>query len=810
MKRVLAVALILFSVAFCFYSCQKAPELTITSTSAVDLSVDGSSGSITFTANRDWTASSSDSWVSISPSSGKASDGTVTVTVRCNANTTYDDRTATVTIRMEDLSKTVTVRQPANKGVILPKQLFDLQSDANSIDVEVQANVQYTVSSSVDWIKQAGTKGLTSKTLTFSIEENKTYDPREGKITIKPQDSNVQEQVISVKQAQKDALNVEKTSYEMPYGGGGIEVKVEANVAFEVKPSVDWIQYVETKALSNSTVYLTIAENPTFEKREGTIEIKQQNGSLKHTITVKQAGRIAVTSIELDQTTLTLKPEETASLIATIKPDNATDKTVNWSTSDPGVATVDETGLVRAIKEGTATITAKAGDIKTTCSVSVHKVIPVSSISLNEKKLVIKEEESALLIATVLPDDATYKTVIWESSDEAVASVLDGVVSAKSGGEASITATAGNGLKTAVCEVVVIPKSIPRNQIWYTTTDGNTVSLSSKQVMNANLLSNVYENGVGIMSFDRDLVEVGEYPFLGENNLETITLPEGIVKIGCEAFGGRRKLKRIDLPKSVEVIEQRAFEGCRSLTSIQIPPKVIEIKNMTFDDCNLLEDVSFPEGLEVIGSRAFSRCYKLKDITLPNQLRVIEERAFSGCGFETITLPPTLQTIGRRAFYACDSLKEIIVPEGVTDISSEAFSSCKALAKATILSNITVIPDALFIGCTSLKTVVLPKNVTEIAYAAFDYTGIEHFTIPSTVVRIGDKAFAACEDLLSITCLAKNPPVFENPYKTVDNTADIFAGSKLNLVIYVPKDSFDAYCLSEGWAQYASLMKPLE
>ena len=84
--------------------------------------------------------------------------------MRCNANTTYDDRTATVTIRMEDLSQSVTIKQPANKGVVLPKQVFDLQSDAKTIDVEVQANVQYTVSTSVSWIKQTGTKGLTSKT----------------------------------------------------------------------------------------------------------------------------------------------------------------------------------------------------------------------------------------------------------------------------------------------------------------------------------------------------------------------------------------------------------------------------------------------------------------------------------------------------------------------------------------------------------------------------------------------------------------------------------------------------------------------
>ena len=288
MKRAFSLFLSLLSLIAVIPSCQKAPELTITGPTSIELSADGSSGSITFTANRDWRVSSSDSWVTVSPSSGTASDGTVTVTVRCNANTTYEDRTATVTITMEELSKTVTIRQPANLGIVLPTQAFDLQSGAKTIDVTVQANVDYSVDISANWIKQTGTKALSSKTLTFSIEENTTYDNREGKITLKPKQAGVAEQVISVKQAQKDALNVEKTTYDMPYGGGDIEIKVEANVAFDVTPNVEWIHYKQTKALDNSTVYLSVDENNTYERREGVVEIKQQNGSLSHSIKIEQ------------------------------------------------------------------------------------------------------------------------------------------------------------------------------------------------------------------------------------------------------------------------------------------------------------------------------------------------------------------------------------------------------------------------------------------------------------------------------------------------------------------------------------------
>ncbi|MBR5724097.1 MAG: Ig-like domain-containing protein [Bacteroidales bacterium] len=382
MKRFFAFLLCLTALLL-LDSCKKEPFLTLSGPASIDVNADGGSGSITFTSNTDWTASSSESWVSLSPSSGTASDGPITVTVKCNANTTYEDRSATVTLRGEGLTQSVTVRQPANLGVVLPNKSYDLTSDARTLDVEVQANVDYTVSVSEGWIKQTGTKGLTSKTLSFSVEENTTYDSRSATITVKPQTPGVQEQVISVKQAQKDALIVKDSSYDMPYGGGEVDVKVEANVSFEVKSGADWIQYVQTKALSSSTVVLKVAENTTYSAREGKVEISQKGGSLSHTVTIKQAGRVAVTGVTLNMTSMTLSPGESATLVATVKPDNATDKSVSWSSDNPGVATVDAGGKVTAVAAGSATITAKAGDKTATCTVTVEDMVAKERAALS-------------------------------------------------------------------------------------------------------------------------------------------------------------------------------------------------------------------------------------------------------------------------------------------------------------------------------------------------------------------------------------------------------------------------------------------
>ncbi len=457
MERLVSFAMALLCALALMVSCQKAPELTLTGPSSIELSADGGSGSFTFTANRDWTVSCSDSWLSVSPSSGTASDGPVSVTVRCNANTTYEDRSATVTVRMEELSRTVTVRQPANLGIIVATQSYDLAADARSLVVEVQANVQYNVEVTADWIKQTGSKALASKALTFDVKENTSFDKREGMIVIRSQQASVSDQVITVRQAQKDALIVSNSVFDVAYGGGEVEFKVDANVSFSVTSGADWIHYVSTKALTTSTVLLRIDENESFSARSGRVEVSQQGGSLRYNITVNQAGRIAVTSVELDKTELTLKPEETATLVATVKPNNATDKTVTWSSSDTSIASVDANGKVTAIKDGSATITATAGEKKAECKVTV--CIPVSSVDLNKTTLEMKAGDAETLVATVKPDNASDKTVTWSSSDASIASVdANGKVTAIKDGSATITATAGE--KKAECKVTVyIPVS---------------------------------------------------------------------------------------------------------------------------------------------------------------------------------------------------------------------------------------------------------------------------------------------------------------------------------------------------------------
>lgn len=153
--------------------------------------------------------------------------------------------------------------------------------------------------------------------------------------------------------------------------------------------------------------------------------------------------------------TLQLTKGSKTQLAVTVLPENATDKTVLWNSSDNTVLAVDQSGNVDAISTGQATIvaTTEDGGFTATCEITVTE--NAGGLSLNPKSLELKEFEQATLAATITPEDATDKTVIWKSSDETVAVVAFGMVTAKKAGECTITASTSNGEFSDACAVTV-------------------------------------------------------------------------------------------------------------------------------------------------------------------------------------------------------------------------------------------------------------------------------------------------------------------------------------------------------------------
>lgn len=182
---------------------------------------------------------------------------------------------------------------------------------------------------------------------------------------------------------------------------------------------------------------------------------------------IAESDVVLVTDVSLNKKDTALKIGETTTLTVTITPENATNRNVSWSSSDEKIATVKD-GVITAVAEGKAaiTVTTEDGDKTAVCNVTVSgekpEVIPVTGVSLDKREAVLKVGETGALTATVAPKNATNKNVSWSSSDEKIAMVKGGVVTAVSEGKATITVATEDGNKTATCIVTVTKKDEPK------------------------------------------------------------------------------------------------------------------------------------------------------------------------------------------------------------------------------------------------------------------------------------------------------------------------------------------------------------
>ena len=206
-------------------------------------------------------------------------------------------------------------------------------------------------------------------------------------------------------------------------------------------------------------------------------ELKGIIDSLQNRITAlenQQDTTVSVTGVSLNNTTLTLNAGDTSTLIATVLPTNATNKSVTWSTNNSGVASVNN-GVVTAHAKGQATIrvTTADGGYSASCVVTVNEVsttVSVQGVTLSTNTLSMKVGGTTTLTANIRPSNATNKNVTW-SSNSAVASVSNGLVTANSVGQATIRVTTEDGNYSDTCIVTVSETT--------TTTSVTSVTLNS-------------------------------------------------------------------------------------------------------------------------------------------------------------------------------------------------------------------------------------------------------------------------------------------------------------------------------------------
>ena len=494
---------------------------------------------------------------------------------------------------------------------------------------------------------------------------------------------------------------------------------------------------------------------------------------------------VAVESVALDQTTVTLIEGETLQLKATVSPDDAEYDGISWSTSDATIATVSNTGLVTAVTEGTVTITAEAGGKTASCAFTIEKAKgpEVEKVTLNQETATLKEGETLQLAATVSPEDADYSGIIWSTTDETIATVSeDGLVTAVLEGTVVITAQAGE--QTAQCTITVERKPV----LVSVEGDKAQIDLDAAHTPEevATVINDAYTQGAVRFAFSGDFNMLGISATANDASAvskmmaasraakgqesRTVVNPEGIV-ISNPFLANQlvNAVKEIDLsdvtnwpevdidgdmqPDGVKGLPAFAFFGREnvylSLTDIILPSEVEALGTYSLSYYYLLH-VEVP-GVKTIGAYAlnsaflmtsfegqnvielkegaFDTAMSLSEVNLPN-VTSIGAYGFRYCyGFTSLSFPKVTH-VGEGAFYYCSALTDIDLPIA-EEIGKEAFY----LSPLTELS----LPSATVIGVSfvrgeNLQTLKLtaPGELTLMQEPTED--GIGYYTIFSGIL----------------------------------------------------------------------------
>lgn len=264
-------------------------------------------------------------------------------------------------------------------------------------------------------------------------------------------------------------------------------------------------------------------------------------------------------------------------------------------------------------------------------------------------------------------------------------------------------------------------------------------------------------NQLSSIEFPASLTEIGQGAFYKCESLVTVTFqkPESLLTIGSSAFGDCTSLQYFNnpeqsatheiIPVSVTEIGQKAFQNCSAMIGQVTIPAEIETLSGTFWNC-AISKVTFESGshLKKITDNAFSSC-KITEVTLPEGLEEIGPNAFYDVHLTSIQIPASVTSIGDNAF---------LQKTGSHTFSSVTFAEGSALK--SIGSNVFGRTGAL----ANIKSIALPEGLETISATAFQQSGIESITVPSTVTSIGNNAFyLACKNAINLSAVSETASI---------------------------------------------------
>lgn len=621
----------------------------------------------------------------------------------------------------------------------------------SELSVSFSTNESWALSISVTsgaggWCTASATNGSKgSASVTFSVSENTAYDDRTASVTIK---SGSATKTFAITQKFANALLADAGKYEIGTGGGVVEVKVKYNVEFDVQipQDVTWVTQTDSRALTEKTIYLKVAENTTTDDRQAEITLAGKDSVTSQRIVISQEGIVngsfadGVVTFEKPGTMKRVLGDDYLNItsLKVVGPMNSDDARCLRQMSG-GIEFEGRSGRLASLDLSDATIVAGGEayyDVHTTspdaignsmfhfCNHLQDIVLPTGLTSIGEAAFY----QCPSLVSVHIPASVTYIGRAAFLDCHALASVHIADLS-------------------AWCQVT------------HEDSSSSPFFCGGKFYLNGEELKELV--------IPEDITEIKPYAFAHSQSLTSVDVPDHVTSIGDGAFDACYALKSVHIGQGVNSIGACAFYFCSSLSSVSLSTGVASIGISAFFDCNSLESVHIPDlstWLKIAfadersnplynESKLYVNHQLLTDLVIPEDITEIKPYAFGKyIHLLTVDIPHHVTSIGAYAFFGTCALTSASIGDGVVTIGERAFWDCGTMSSLTLGAGVTTLGTGAFQSCHSLRNVALGNQLTTIGENAFAYSGIgPDLDIPDSVTTIGRCAFYQCHSLGNVT-----------------------------------------------------------
>ena len=456
---------------------------------------------------------------------------------------------------------------------------------------------------------------------------------------------------------------------------------------------------------------------------------------------------------------------------------------VSFTSSDDDLLSVDNTGLIKALKAGTATVTASLGsDVKATLDVTIKdkstatfdvRFVDYDGTLLYETS--VKANESAVYVGNEPKRASNFeKSYVFKGWDKDFSNVTSDLL---------VTATYEEFSNTDFVFTPVSAGGEEGYMLYYYLGDAESITIPNsyqgKPVTKIDSGAFTYAENLKSITLPNSISELGDQAFYNNTKLEEIYIPDSVYEFGEGVFLDCKSLKSVRLPEGITILPESTFSGCKSLTEITLPSTVVKIGEDAFEDCESLVSLKFanedsltsidnsafsntgftsftlPKNVKELGTSVFDDCAKLTSFTWNNVVDTVGRYFFDSCtNLVEFKFTDALTTIGNRAFYNT-GLKTVVIPDTVTTINDGAFVSCIELTSVTWSKSVTSIPNSCFDSCAKLVSLSNIDEITKIGSSAFYGTAFNKVDstnlLKSKVTSIGSNAFFNLPNLTEVT-----------------------------------------------------------